>query len=150
MNENLFASTPLLVPLKIKLPLKIKEKGEAFLSSLEPFGFEGLLNEAQEVEFFAEPKVSRKIEWKEVFEEIFDRLDESKSVDSLFVKLKNWVASSLSCHGSVRRGQRLSNEEIKALLRSLDEVDWKEFCPHGRPTWVRLSHQKLEQEFHRS
>ncbi|MEI7441078.1 MAG: hypothetical protein WCK43_05525, partial [bacterium] len=102
-----------------------------------------------ELEFFSEPKTERKVNWKEILEEVFERSQGSENLEALLSQLKIWIASSLACHGSVRRGQRLTNDEIKALLVQLDQVDWKEFCPHGRPTWISFSHIKLEEEFHR-
>ncbi len=150
MKKDLFPSTALLLPLKVKVPLAARGGEEKILQAFEGFGFEGHLNSQGELEFFSEPKTERKVKWKDVFEELFERSQESENLSSLLQQLKIWIASSLACHGSVRRGQRLTNDEIKQLLIQLDQVDWKEFCPHGRPTWISFSHSKLEEEFHRS
>ncbi len=149
-GRELFSAVPLLLPLKVELPLSLKGQEEAFVTLMEDWSFEGRVVSERQVEFFAVPKSARKIEWGETFEEIFDRMDQKLSIESLRQSLRVWIASSLACHGSVRRGQRLSNDEIAQLLKSMDEVDWKEFCPHGRPTWILLSHNRLEEEFHRS
>ena len=150
MQKDLFPSTALLLPLKVKIPLAARGNEEKILQAFESFGFEGLCNTQNELEFFSEPKTERKVDWKHVFDQVFERSQESENLEALLHQLKIWIASSLACHGSVRRGQRLTNDEIKALLVQLDQVDWKEFCPHGRPTWISLSHVKLEEEFHRS
>lgn len=149
-GEELFSAIPLLLPLKVELPLALKGQEEDFLILMEDWSFEGRVVSERQVEFFAVPKSSRKIEWGETFEEVFDRMDQKLSIESLRQSLRVWIASSLACHGSVRRGQRLTNDEISALLKRMDGVDWKEFCPHGRPTWILLSHDRLEEEFHRS
>lgn len=150
MQQDLFPSTALLLPLKIKVPLAARGNEEKILQALESFGFEGLCNTQGDLEFFSEAKTERKVDWKEVFDEVFERSQGSEKIEALLQQLKIWIASSLACHGSVRRGQRLTSDEIKALLLQLDQVDWKEFCPHGRPTWLSFSHEKLEEEFHRS
>jgi DNA mismatch repair protein MutL len=150
MQKDLFPSTALLLPLQVKIPLAARGKEQKILQALENFGFEGLCNSQNDLEFFSEPKTERKVDWKHVFDEVFERSQGSENLEALLHQLKVWIASSLACHGSVRRGQRLTNDEIKALLAQLDQVDWKEFCPHGRPTWISLSHVKLEEEFHRS
>ena len=149
-SGDVFPSTPLLIPLNVKLPLALKGRGEEFLRRMEAFGFEGKVMNDSEIEFVAKPKAERSINWPEVFFEIFSAVDEDSSGSTTFSKLKNWIASSLACHGSVRRGQRLSDPEIHALLCSLDEVNWNEFCPHGRPTYIQLTHEQLEEKFHRS
>ena len=149
-GRELFSATPLLLPLKVELPLFLKGQEEVFIQFLEDWAFEGRVTGDRVVEFFTVPKSPRKLEWKEIFNEIFERIDQKESIESLRQKLKVWIASSLACHGSVRRGQRLTSPEIAELLKKMDEVDWKEFCPHGRPTWIEFSHQRLEEEFHRS
>ena len=59
------------------------------------------------------------------------------------------VAATVACHGSVRAGQALSMEEVRALLHSLDQVEYAGNCPHGRPTLIELSNGEIERRFHR-
>jgi DNA mismatch repair protein MutL len=54
------------------------------------------------------------------------------------------VLATMACHGSVRAGDALSREEVVALLRSLDEVDFAGHCPHGRPVVTRIGYDELE------
>jgi DNA mismatch repair protein MutL len=54
------------------------------------------------------------------------------------------VLATMACHGSARAGDVLSREEVVALLRSLDEVDFAGHCPHGRPVVTRLGFDELE------
>ncbi|MFU8796600.1 MAG: DNA mismatch repair endonuclease MutL [Dehalococcoidia bacterium] len=60
------------------------------------------------------------------------------------------IAHSLSCHGSVRAGQQLSNDEMRELIRQLEQTKQPRTCPHGRPTVMHLSSQQLEKEFGRT
>jgi len=60
------------------------------------------------------------------------------------------IAHSLSCHGSVRAGQQLSNEEMRELIRQLEQTKQPRTCPHGRPTMMHLSAGQLEKEFGRT
>ncbi len=59
------------------------------------------------------------------------------------------VASSMSCHGSVRAGRRLRPEEMNALLRALEGTDYAGQCNHGRPTYVELKLADIEKLFGR-
>jgi DNA mismatch repair protein MutL len=54
------------------------------------------------------------------------------------------VLATMACHGSVRAGDMLSREEVAALLRALDEVDFAGHCPHGRPVVTRIAFDELE------
>jgi DNA mismatch repair protein MutL len=55
----------------------------------------------------------------------------------------------MACHGAIRAGQKLSEAQIKELLKQLDECETPSNCPHGRPTWIRWELKFLEKSFHR-
>jgi DNA mismatch repair protein MutL len=59
------------------------------------------------------------------------------------------IAQSLACHGAIRAGQQLSNEEMRELIKQLEQTKQPRACPHGRPTMVHLSSHQLEKEFGR-
>ncbi|MEK7281229.1 MAG: DNA mismatch repair protein MutL, partial [Chloroflexota bacterium] len=59
------------------------------------------------------------------------------------------IAISLACHGGIKAGQQLSVEEMKELLRQLEQTPSPRTCPHGRPTTLHLSSSLLEREFGR-
>jgi DNA mismatch repair protein MutL len=59
------------------------------------------------------------------------------------------IAQSLACHGSIRAGQQLSNEEMRELIKQLEQTRQPRTCPHGRSTMIHLSSHRLEKEFGR-
>jgi DNA mismatch repair protein MutL len=59
------------------------------------------------------------------------------------------VASSMSCHGSVRAGRRLKPDEMNALLREMEATDYAGQCNHGRPTYIELKLTDIEKLFGR-
>jgi DNA mismatch repair protein MutL len=59
------------------------------------------------------------------------------------------IAQSLACHGAIRAGQQLNNEEIRELIKQLEQTKQPRACPHGRPTMIHLSAHQLEKEFGR-
>jgi DNA mismatch repair protein MutL len=69
----------------------------------------------------------------------------SRAVES---RLENMLAT-IACHCAVRAGDRLSAHEVEALLRSMDEVDFRAHCPHGRPVLLRMSIDEIARRFGR-
>ncbi len=59
------------------------------------------------------------------------------------------VASSMSCHGSIRAGRRLKPDEMNALLREMETTENAGQCNHGRPTYVELKLEDIEKLFGR-
>ena len=58
-------------------------------------------------------------------------------------------AYSVACHGAIRAGKTLSQQEMVELTRSLETCEQPHTCPHGRPTIIHLSSALLEREFGR-
>ena len=55
----------------------------------------------------------------------------------------------MACHGAIRAREKLSNEQMKTLLRQLDGLDNATHCPHGRPILIRQSLYQIEKDFKR-
>ncbi len=60
------------------------------------------------------------------------------------------VFATVACHSVVRAGDTLTPDEAHALLGSLDDVDFKAHCPHGRPVLLRLSVAEIARRFGRT
>ncbi len=106
--------------------------------SLEPFGARTYLVRAV-------PGLLAGDSWAGMLRELLDSLSgESRS---------NWeekIVASIACHGAVRSGQALSDDEMRELVRQLERAATPHTCPHGRPTIIHLSSRQLEKEFGRS
>ena len=55
----------------------------------------------------------------------------------------------MSCKAAVKANDRLSPEEIKALISDLSACINPFSCPHGRPTFIRLTRYEIEKMFKR-
>jgi DNA mismatch repair protein MutL len=77
---------------------------------------------------------------------VSDAMDESgKSHDDPAERIRK----SMACRGSVQAGQKLSPEEMKALVADLLRAGDPLHCPHGRPTFLKLGKGELEKLFKR-
>lgn len=61
----------------------------------------------------------------------------------------NAVLSRMACHGSIRSGRRMNNDEMNALLRQMEQTPLSGQCNHGRPTYIELSLTDIEKLFGR-
>jgi len=63
--------------------------------------------------------------------------------------IKEALAARIACHGSVRGRTILNQEELSALLDDLEQTEYPDQCPHGRPTRVFFSLDELKKIFKR-
>lgn len=132
---------PLTLELTAKQDQLFKEKaGEltSFGFSLEPFGDRSYLVRG----------IPAVIKDKNIGESVSGVIDALGDGDAAGNR-DEAISASLACHGAVKAGQTLSDEEMRELVRSLEKSRSPRTCPHGRPTMLHLSAGKLEKEFGR-
>lgn len=59
------------------------------------------------------------------------------------------IASFLACRGAVKSGDRLTLQEMQAIIRGLYALPSRFTCQHGRPTAILLSREELARRFNR-
>ena len=135
----------LLQPITIELSPREEETlkaSEEFLAefgfTIEPFGNRSYLIRAI-------PALMAKANIIEIISVLLDSLASKEGLSSWEEK----IAQSLACHGAIRAGQQLSNEEMQELIKQLEQTKQPRSCPHGRPTMIHLSSHQLEKEFGR-
>lgn len=86
---------------------------------------------------------------RDVAEELAQMPDlAARQTDSLESRFEA-IMARMACHGSIRAGRILKQEEMEALLRGMEQHPRANTCPHGRPTWLRLDRAGLETLFGR-
>jgi len=85
---------------------------------------------------------------QEILQAVVDHLLNKDRPPSREVLL-NDLLSLMACHGAVRAGDRLTAEEIEALVAQRTLADNTHHCPHGRPTALLFSRRELERQFRR-
>ena len=139
--EGGVARQQLLVPLVVEVPARVS----AQVGELAPFGFE------------AEPFGERSVLVRAVPSGL-TRGDPARALLELLEALANptptadgldRAAATVACHSAVRAGDPLSPDLMRRLIEQLESTDVGRFCPHGRPTVVRLPSTQLERDFGR-
>jgi DNA mismatch repair protein MutL len=138
-------SQQLLTPLPLELTPRqyatVAEHLEALTElgfEIEPFGGETYLLRAV-------PAALERGDIGQAVAEILDDLAEEGIGETREEK----ALISVVCHSAVRAGQTLSMEEMRDLVRQLEETSLPHTCPHGRPTMIHLSAEQLAREFGR-
>lgn len=55
----------------------------------------------------------------------------------------------MACKQAVKAGQVLNRTEMEQIMRDLLAVDDYMHCPHGRPTFIEITHSELDRRFKR-
>ena len=135
----------LLQPITIELSPREEETLRASKEFLAEFGFtiEPFGNRSYVIR--AIPALMARANIIEIISVLLDNLASKESPNPWEEK----IAQSLACHGAIRAGQQLSNEEMRELIKQLEQTKQPRACPHGRPTMIHLSSHQLEKEFGR-
>ena len=136
----------LLEPVNVELSPKqeeiLKTKGELlseFGLSLEPFGGRTYLLRAV-------PAIMTGGNLAEGVRTLLDALTSEEGP----MRREERIAQSLACHSAVKAGDSLTDEEMRELVRQMEQTAQPRTCPHGRPTMIHLSSHQLEKEFGRT
>ncbi len=76
-------------------------------------------------------------------------LDDIASLTKTGLDLKKAMAQSIACRAAVMSGDKMSDQEAVHLMHQLLQCDNKYSCPHGRPTFIRLTRTDLDKQFGR-
>ena len=80
--------------------------------------------------------------------DLADELAEWDETTALEARL-DAVVARMACHGSIRAGRRLGQEEMDAMLRQMEATPRAATCSHGRPTFLKMSRNEIEKLFGR-
>ena len=139
----------LLIPEPVQLPAReaalILEQREALAElglGVEDFGGRTVLLTSYPASLDRRPP-------REVFRAVVDYLVSRDKAPGREELLKD-LLSLMACHGAVRAGDRLTPEEISALVAQRELAHDTHHCPHGRPTALLFTHHDLERQFRRA
>jgi DNA mismatch repair protein MutL len=138
----------LLIPEIIKL--KTPESAAAVLEIKNELAESGLVIESfgdSEIAIYEKP-ADFDLDWagclSNVAAEVLANGHSSVAREKLHLKLANYA-----CHHSVRAGQKLSLEQMNALLRQIEQTERGGQCNHGRPVWKKFTFSELDFNFER-
>ena len=140
------ASQQLLFPFVLELSpteKSVVDSGQKFFTA---FGFEISDFGGRAVSISAIPAFLRDGVVEETLRGMIKYLLEGKTPE-FFLEPEKRFAAAFACGAAIKAGQKLSQEEMNALLNNLFSAKNPYTCPHGRPTLVRMSIDELSRRF---
>ena len=139
-----YLSPPIILSLSMQEAELLKENMDRFERigfEIEPFGGEEYAVRAVPDNLFGIAK-------KELLMEMIDDLADGITT-SMTPELIDEKVASMSCKAAVKGNNRLSAQEVDALIGELLTLDNPYHCPHGRPTIIAMTKKELEKKFKR-
>ena len=137
---------PILLPIMLQVSLKADEEKVNWLTSLCKMGY--MIEEFGRSTYrITEIPTFMTLEEAEQFARDFiDQISDSTNLRNSVVINKLIMKS---CKSAVKGGDALSMAEMEVLMTELSSCVNPFSCPHGRPTFVRLSRYEIERLFKR-
>lgn len=85
---------------------------------------------------------------KEIISGVISDLEYSDLPNDINLQYEK-ICALLACHAAIKAGQDLSQEEMLELVAELKNTDNPLYCPHGRPTSVKITYEQLLKNFGR-
>jgi DNA mismatch repair protein MutL len=137
----LVPETVSLTPTETSAVLEARETLRQLGMEVEPFGGDTLLISAY-------PAMLANLSPHEILRQVVDLLlAEGKS--SVRRDLLDDLLNMVACKAAIKAGDRLSPEEVNALLQQRHLFQDTHHCPHGRPTALVFSREELDRRFKR-
>ena len=138
-------SQPLLEPVSVELT---PSQGDTLKSNQEELGLYGFQFEPFGISTYLLRAVPAIFSDEDPEKSLLDVLDMA-AFEGLVRQKEDVTAASIACHGAIRAGKSLTEQEMVALLEQLESTPNPHTCPHGRPTMVHFSSIHMEREFGR-
>lgn len=137
---------PILTPIMVEVPLAVKENEYDWLDSLKEMGF-FIHNFGQNTYIIKEIPTFMSISEAEDFVNTFiDSVSEGTKLANTIIINK---LITKSCKSAVKANDKLSMTEMEALMQQLASCKNPFSCPHGRPTFIRMTKYQIEKMFKR-
>lgn len=142
-TQKLLVPEPLdLTPSEAAAVLDSKELLAKIGIEIEPFGGDTIIMTSY-------PAMLAKMRPAEVLRQVLEPLMSGGKEPSARDVLDE-ILHMLACKAAIKAGDRLSKEEITALLEQRDHYQDTHHCPHGRPTALFFSREQLDKMFGRT
>ncbi|UCE20168.1 MAG: hypothetical protein JSV84_07490, partial [Gemmatimonadota bacterium] len=136
----------LLFPLTMELSFEELAVMAEALPLFQQLGFSIKLFGGNTVVVEAIPALLRHTTGEQAMKDILDDLIETGKTEK---NIRERIAISFACKTAIKDGDPLSQDEMNNLIDMLFATPNPDFCPHGRPTFIRMPLNELDSKFKR-
>lgn len=147
-EQYVWQAQNLLIPSFVKLNTAHVERLMHHTQALQELGLRYERSDADSVMVLSMPSIIAEAEPDNVLQDIADELLDDENLTSLYDRIKLKMGK-WSCYGSIRAGKAMNIEEMNNILRRMEKSQNIAQCTHGRPSFIRISVQKLDHWFER-
>ncbi len=139
-------SQPIMVPFTIQVSHAIAQRQEEWMSALIEMGF--LIHEFGPNTYLIKgiPMFMGLEEGESFLRDFTDSLSDGVKLDNVPAVEK---LTMRSCKSAIKAHDYLKDEEIDQLIRDLKKCENPFSCPHGRPTFIKMTQYEIEKMFKR-
>lgn len=139
-------SQPIMLPIVINSTLSSEKKEEGWKDALNKMGF---LVEDFGPKTFIVKEIPMFMGLEEATDFLNDFMDNAH--DGILIENTPMVEKIImkSCKSAVKAHDYLKNDEIGQLLKDLKNCENPFSCPHGRPTFIKMTQYEIEKMFKR-
>lgn len=141
------ASQALLLPVSISLPPNDFELAEKYRNELEKLGFRYLKSERLSYSVEAVPFINGVLFEANYLCEALSLIEKTGKAAPSDLIYESLVYAS--CKHSIKAGEKITEEEMTALINQYIDESIPLTCPHGRPVMIKISKQEIEKGFKR-
>lgn len=147
MDDKEYTSQAIYPPILLTLNMQEEELLKKYMGYFEKLGFVLEHFGGKEYSVTSVPANLFGIKGKELLVEILDSLSQFHGRETPQIITEK--IASMSCKAAVKGNQKLSRQEVEALIAELLMLENPYHCPHGRPTIISMTKYELEKKFKR-
>ena len=148
MDDHAIASQPLLIPATFAATPQEIAAAEANAETLRTLGLEITPFSPRTLAVRAVPTSLAQGDAVELARSVLAELAQHDA-STVIQRAQNELLGTMACHGAIRANRKLTEGEMNALLRQMEETERSDQCNHGRPTWRQLTVRELDSLFMR-
>jgi DNA mismatch repair protein MutL len=148
MDTSAIASQPLLIPATFAATPQEVATAESSAAALQVLGLEITPLSPKTLAVRAVPTTLAQGDAVELARSVLAELAQHDA-STVIQRAQNELLGTMACHGAVRANRKLTEGEMNALLRQMEETERSDQCNHGRPTWRQLTVRELDSLFMR-
>lgn len=133
-----FSKSMPIFPVIIELSEQLMDNLEKRRTILEDMGFEFEIFGKNEIKISTFPSIIP----ENILKETFLWLIQGEDVN--LEKERERVLSKIACKTAIKINQKLSPSEMEFIVGELFRTESPEFCPHGRPIFIRITKGEIE------